>query len=187
MNARAFTWAAALSGVGAALLWQFRDLITDAVLIGVVISIGLTIACWIFGAGVTEAVKRLFVEPPWSEREGMSNDERKHVRQVKRVFYGAAIVAGGIPLWLLLLAAFWPPTVFQAALQLVYGIGVGGLALPAVYLIVSKRVWPRLAALMQGGAPVVRTDDDGNVTGVRMPGEDKTRILGKPDDTVPRQ
>ena len=195
MNPRALTWTAAVSAVGAALLWQARDLVTNEVMVEVVFVVivvakctGLTLLCWVFGGGLTEAFKQLYLDQPWSLPDGPRSPEVvAHVASVKRHLYGAAIVTGGIPLWLLMLAAFWPPTVFQGALEFVYGIGVGGLALPGVYTFATKTAHPALLKLL-GKTPQIRYDADGNPTGVRLPDEDTTRIITrtKPGDPEPK-
>lgn len=146
------------------LLARATDLVTDAQLTSAAIVIGFTVLSWIWGAGLTEFIKRWRVPRPWTVASALemfaeeygheAPRDPKELRQRKsllaqaeksrRWIYFHACVNGGVTLAFLIAGHFTPDTLIGRSLTLIYGLGVGGLALPTVYTVVMRDLWPWL-------------------------------------------
>lgn len=146
------------------LLARATDLVTDEQLAGTAIVIAFTLLSWVWGAGLTELMKRWRIPRPWTIegahemfREQTGHDaprDTKEMRQRKallaqaekarRWIYFHACANGGVTLAFLVGGHFAPETLVGRGLVIIYGLGVGGLALPTIYTIVLRDLWPWL-------------------------------------------
>lgn len=160
--------------IAASLLYQARDLVSDKVLILAGAVGGLTVLCWLFGIGLTEIYKR--AKHP--DRKTWKTDE------VRNSLWLVATAFSGIPLTVLMLMYFWPPTAFGGALITVASVGAGSLQ-PFVYNFISDILWPMIRRSLVAMKFVVKGDKIVSVPEDTPPDEyDHTVMDGQP--TVPK-
>lgn len=146
------------------LLARAADLVTDAQIGDAAIVIGFTLLAWVWGAGLTEFTKRWKIKRPWTvagalemfaEQHGhQAPKDAKELRQRKALLaqaeksrwwiYVNAVANGGVTLAFLVVGHFAPETLIGRSLAIIYGLGVGGFALPTIYNIVMNDLWPWL-------------------------------------------